>query len=475
VASVIREADISKMFPAHNFGFKFGSNSGPNQTSGHGSGVRFQQPMNLLPRTVGGFGDGHMNMAPFGMVSPRQSLRSTGKLVMPLLGSLGPNQSHQSRDYGTTRGQKRRNDDSPSYPSKQARPSLDKPSSSFVSPQPHPSATVNNFIVPVSHGTEKITMAIWNYFLSASMKDEDLTRKLQLRKCLLSIFNGAFTNCRLFIVGSSMTGFATKNSDVDMCLMLSMNEIDQKKDAVSILNCISKSLKQLSSVQNLRVIRAKVPILKFFDNLVGVECDLNINNLIGVRNTHLLRNYAYADWRIRPLMLFIKKWARFHDINDASKQTISSYTLTLMLIHYLQVGISPPVLPCLQKIRPELFDPKIDVRNLSLRFNNVIDFTSKNRATLGELFLGFLNYYSNVFSFDTEVISVRLGSTLSLRDISGSMQWKHLSVEEPFDRSNTARSVYDKFVFTRVRRVFETSYSILEGSRDVEQILKRPF
>lgn len=43
-----------------------------------------------------------------------------------------------------------------------------------------------------------------------------------------------------------------------------------------------------------------------------------------------------ADWRVRPLVLYIKKWARFHDINDASKATISSYSLCLMLIHYLQ-------------------------------------------------------------------------------------------------------------------------------------------
>ena len=43
-----------------------------------------------------------------------------------------------------------------------------------------------------------------------------------------------------------------------------------------------------------------------------------------------------ADTRVAPLMLFIKFWARFHDINDAHKKTISSYSLALMLIHYLQ-------------------------------------------------------------------------------------------------------------------------------------------
>lgn len=40
--------------------------------------------------------------------------------------------------------------------------------------------------------------------------------------------------------------------------------------------------------------------------------------------------------RVRPLVLVIKKWASHHDINDASRGTLSSYSLVLMVLHYLQ-------------------------------------------------------------------------------------------------------------------------------------------
>lgn len=40
--------------------------------------------------------------------------------------------------------------------------------------------------------------------------------------------------------------------------------------------------------------------------------------------------------RVRPLVLVVKKWARFHEINDASRGTLSSYSLALMVLHYLQ-------------------------------------------------------------------------------------------------------------------------------------------
>ena len=43
-----------------------------------------------------------------------------------------------------------------------------------------------------------------------------------------------------------------------------------------------------------------------------------------------------ADLRVRPVIMAVKKWARHHQINDASKGTLSSYTLVLMVLHYLQ-------------------------------------------------------------------------------------------------------------------------------------------
>lgn len=71
------------------------------------------------------------------------------------------------------------------------------------------------------------------------------------------------------------------------------------------------------------------------------------------------------DWRLRPLALVIKLWAQFHHINNAKNMTISSYSLVLMVIHFLQCGISPPVLPCLHSMYPD----KFQVRKVS--FENI--------------------------------------------------------------------------------------------------------
>ena len=81
-------------------------------------------------------------------------------------------------------------------------------------------------------------------------------------------------------------------------------------------------------------------------------------SLFSARNTHLLYCYSQLDRRVRPLVVAVKKWARHSDINDASDNTLSSYALTLMVVFFLQSGVSPPILPCLQESHPARFPPE---------------------------------------------------------------------------------------------------------------------
>ena len=113
-----------------------------------------------------------------------------------------------------------------------------------------------------------------------------------------------------------------------------------------------------------------------------------------MRNTHLLYCYSQLDHRVRPLVLALKKWAKKNNINEARLQTLSSYTLSLMMIHYLQCGVSPPVLPCLQKSHPRLFNPDSDIFSLPYSLPDP-PYTSNNRESLGKLFVGFFQYYTD--------------------------------------------------------------------------------
>eukprot|EP00064_Thunnus_orientalis_P006497 superscaffoldBa00000677_g6515 len=198
---------------------------------------------------------------------------------------------------------------------------------------------------------------------------------------------------------------------------------------------------QVSYVERTQLIRAKVPILRFREKGSDLEFDLNVNNTVGIRNTFLLRSYAYADLRIKPIILVVKKWARHNQINDASKGTLSSYTLVLMVLHYLQKG------------------PK-----------HIPPYISRNQSSLGELLLGFLKYYATDFRWDKQVISVREARTLPKNN---SKEWrnKYICVEEPFERNNVARAVHEKVKFDAIKAQFVESWRILQKRKDLNSIL----
>lgn len=185
---------------------------------------------------------------------------------------------------------------------------------------------------------DKLSQQVLELFQACQQQTCDLNRKELCRSELQREIQRIFPCSRLFLVGSSLNGFGTRTSDGDLCLVIKEEPVNQKTEARHILSLVQKlfSTKLSSYIERPQLIRAKVPIVKFRDKVSCVEFDLNVNNIVGIRNTFLLRTYAYIEKRVRPLVLVVKKWASFHDINDASRGTLSSYSLVLMVLHYLQ-------------------------------------------------------------------------------------------------------------------------------------------
>lgn len=180
---------------------------------------------------------------------------------------------------------------------------------------------------------------------------------------------------------------------------------------------------------------------------------------------------------MQPLVIVIKLWARKHRINCAYNRTLSSYSLVLMVIHYLQCGCNPPVLPCLQRMMPNVFNPNSDIKRLDL-LEPLPNFLSRNVQSLGELLLGFLYYFSYIFRFAVDVISIRMGCTIDketarnyINSKNTPTQWRWICIEEPFDRTNTARSVWDEQAFTEILSVFRSSHYRLNRTRNLNAIL----
>ncbi|KAK7933571.1 hypothetical protein WMY93_004467 [Mugilogobius chulae] len=317
------------------------------------------------------------------------------------------------------------------------------------------------------YANDKVSAQMVELFEACRQQLSDLYRKETFRAQLQKDIQSLYPDARLYLTGSTMSGLGCRSSDADLCLVLRLRKTYDK--AINVLSALLKLLRTLAYVDRVLLIRATVPILRFKEKGSNLEFDLNVNNTVGIRNTFLLKSYTHADIRIRPLMLVIKKWARHCEINDASKGTLSSYTLALMALNYLQI-VRPPVLPSLQRDHPSCFHPSLDLDMIPNGSQSVPSYKSKNKSSLGDLFLGFLKYYASTFRWDSEIISVREATTLP-KNAFPSWKSKFISVEEPFEKHNVARAVYEKDKFDTIKEKFAESYKILNEKKDLNSLL----
>ncbi|KAI0889780.1 uncharacterized protein GGS22DRAFT_149147 [Annulohypoxylon maeteangense] len=188
------------------------------------------------------------------------------------------------------------------------------------------------------------------------------------------------------------------------------------KDTIAIV----KKLKQLSDPSKLGPNQPRDRYhdsLEFPKNGIGVQCDINFSAHLALQNTLLLRCYAYTDPRVRPMVLFVKHWAKARGINTPYRGTLSSYGYVLMVLHYLVNIAEPFVCPNLQQLAPP--DPNLPAEALEgittckgrdVRFwrdEQEIQrlaregHLNQNRESLGYLLRGFFEYYAQNYTMST--------------------------------------------------------------------------
>ncbi|KAE8443749.1 hypothetical protein EG329_001429 [Mollisiaceae sp. DMI_Dod_QoI] len=174
--------------------------------------------------------------------------------------------------------------------------------------------------------------------------------------------------------------------------------------------------------------------LEFPKNGAGIQCDINFSAQLAIHNTQLLRCYSVSDPRVRPMILFVKNWAKMRGINTPYRGTLSSYGYVLMVLHYLVNVAQPFVCPNLQLVQkdpPLTLSPaevaarttcqgrdvrfwrnEAEIRNLAER-----KMLNHNHDSIGMLLRGFFEYYAQNgqmtavqgrgFDWGREVLSLR--------------------------------------------------------------------
>ncbi|XP_012058147.1 PREDICTED: poly(A) RNA polymerase, mitochondrial [Atta cephalotes] len=265
------------------------------------------------------------------------------------------------------------------------------------------------------------------------MKLTDLEVRLRFHTAhhLEQYFSRLFDNIKILPFGSSINGFGRKRCDLDLVLIPNTGECNVtsrlvfhsklmnnngRHETKEFLGILANSMQYfIPGILNVRrILEARVPIIKFCYNYTQTECDLSATNMTAIYMTELLNFYGEMDWRIRPLVITIRAWAKSQELTfDVPGQWITNFPLTLLVLFFLQ---QKKILPSLKILKS--YSTHNDVRCAEngidctfLRDVNKLPLNYKyniNQDSLEKLLYDFFEYYST-FDFQTYGICIREG------------------------------------------------------------------
>jgi len=247
---------------------------------------------------------------------------------------------------------------------------------------------------------------------------------------------GIFPLARILPFGSSVNSFGKIGSDIDLVLTNSKVAKDKTSRLIYHGKCMSNSRTQTqrhievlgdllqfflpgcSRVK--RISQARVPIVKYSQDFVGVECDLAVSNETAVNMSELLYIFGNFDDRVRPLAFTVKMWAKQINLtNDTPGRWITNFSLTLLVLFYLQ---QEKIIPAIQTLVKYADNNDVRITNEGINCTFLRDvskliWTVDNKKPLDQLLHGFFNYYAS-FDFHTSAISLNYGKTINKPEYS---------------------------------------------------------
>ncbi|CAG5862954.1 unnamed protein product [Menidia menidia] len=331
------------------------------------------------------------------------------------------------------------------------------------------------------------------------ISEEDFEVRKAVVTRMEEIIKRHLSACSLRLYGSCLTRFAFKTSDINIDVTYP-STMTQPEVLIQVLEVLKNS-PEFSEVES--DFHAKVPAVFCRCRSSGLLCKVSAGNDVACLTTNHLAALAKLEPRLVPLVLAFRYWARLCHIDCQAEGGIPSYSFALMVIFFLQQR-KEPILPVYLGRWVEGFDLKrVDEYHLTgivldtyvkweHRPPSSTDGRGENRnedrgegrsraeqnkaddvkysegksrltvgpakrATLGQLWLELLRFYTLEFALEEYIISIRLKELLSREG----KNWprRRLAIEDPFAlKRNVARSLNSQMVFEYIQERFRTAY-----------------
>lgn len=280
-----------------------------------------------------------------------------------------------------------------------------------------------------SPGVNGLHEEIVDFFNFMSPRPEEEAMRREVVNRIETVIKDLWPTARVEIFGSFSTGLYLPTSDIDLVVFgewdhppLHLHQLEQALRKQNVAE--PYSIKVLD--------KATVPIIKLTDQETEVKVDISFNVETGLRAARLIKDYL-KRYTVLPYLIFIlKQFLLQRDLNEVFTGGISSYSLILMVISFLQLH------------------PRIDTRRANIN--------------LGILLIEFLELYGRDFNYLRTGIRVKNGGAYlakeeMVKSMTNGNRPSILCIEDPLQPGNdVGRSSYGVL---HVKQVFDYAYMVL--------------
>uniref|UniRef100_A0A8C5G783 Terminal nucleotidyltransferase 4A n=1 Tax=Gouania willdenowi TaxID=441366 RepID=A0A8C5G783_GOUWI len=245
-----------------------------------------------------------------------------------------------------------------------------------------------------------------------------------------SVIKNLWPTATVEIFGSFSTGLYLPTSDIDLVVFGTWDH----PPLLELEQALSKQ--NISGPYPIKVLdKASVPIIKLTDQQTEVKVDISFNVETAVKAAQFIKSYLKKYTVLPPLIFVLKQFLLQRDLNEVFTGGISSYSLILMAISFLQLH------------------PRIDTRRTNIN--------------LGILLIEFFQLYGRDFNYMKTGIRVKNeGAYMSKEEMTRFMMSGNrpsmLCIEDPVQPGNdVGRSSYG---ILQVKQVFDFAFMVLNHS-----------
>uniref|UniRef100_A0A3B3ZZG8 Terminal nucleotidyltransferase 4A n=1 Tax=Periophthalmus magnuspinnatus TaxID=409849 RepID=A0A3B3ZZG8_9GOBI len=241
------------------------------------------------------------------------------------------------------------------------------------------------------------------------------------------VIKDLWPSSKVEIFGSFSTGLYLPTSDIDLVVFGKWDHPPLQE--------LEQALKQhnVAGPYSIKVLdKASVPIIKLTDHETEVKVDISFNVETAVKAAQFIKGYLKKYPVLPPLIFVLKQFLLQRDLNEVFTGGISSYSLILMAISFLQLH------------------PRIDTR--------------RSNINLGILLIEFFQLYGHDFNYMKTGIRVKNGGAYlckeeMLKTMGSGSRPSMLCIEDPVQPGNdVGRSSYGVL---QVKQVFDFAYMVL--------------